>query len=212
MGSRTAIRDGIARWPRCVRSGEGAPLQLLGARRQDWGDEAVVIALSSRVMPNDTIVLLFRDGDRRRLGYSCPGVRRADAVGVGDRHRPGMGRDAADGLQLVQRLRDEAAWRRMLRTARWVPSREEPTDEDCASFHASRLDSAKSSLSQVCKVHGARVDERAEHRRLDEAVGNLAGDRRRSRLHRGREIPTLPQRSSSMTDTETTFIGGCVMM
>ena len=41
---------------------------------------------------------------------------------------------------------------------------------------------------------------------------NLAGDRRRSRLHRGREIPTLPQRLSSMTDTETTFIGGCVMM
>ena len=27
-----------------------------------------------------------------------------------------------------------------------------------------------------------------------------------------REIPTLPQRSSSMTDTETTFSGGCVMM
>ena len=35
-------------------------------------------------------------------------------------------------------------------------------------------------------------------------VGNLAGDRCRPCLRRGREIPTLPQRSSSMTDTETT--------
>ena len=35
------------------------------------------------------------------------------------------------------------------------------------------------------------------------SVGNLAGDRRRSRLCPGREIPILPQRSSSsMTDTE----------
>lgn len=40
----------------------------------------------------------------------------------------------------------------MLRTARWVPQREDPTDEDCASFHASRFDSARSSLSQVVKA------------------------------------------------------------
>ena len=35
------------------------------------------------------------------------------------------------------------------------------------------------------------------------AVGNLAGDRCRPCLRRAREIPTLPQRSSSMTNTET---------
>ena len=36
-------------------------------------------------------------------------------------------------------------------------------------------------------------------------VGNLAGDRRRPCLRRGREIPTLPQRIIFDTDTETTF-------
>lgn len=70
LSSRTVqvtICDEIARWPRRVRSGEGAPLQLLEARQQDWGDEAVLIALSSPVVQNDAIDLLFRDGDRRRL-------------------------------------------------------------------------------------------------------------------------------------------------
>ena len=52
-----------------------------------------------------------------------------------------------------------------------------------------------------------------QYKMSDEADSKYnAGDRRRSRLRRGREIPTLPQRLSSMTDTETTFIGGCVMM
>ena len=39
------------------------------------------------------------------------------------------------------------------------------------------------------------------------SVGNLAGDRCRPGLRRGREIPTLPQRIIIIdTDTETTFI------
>jgi len=63
-----------------------------------------------------------------------------------------------------------------------------------------------------CAVHGGAVEvpglgtpgqrrAESEGRRggRPQSVGNLAGDRRRSRLHRGREIPTLPQRSSSMT-------------
>ena len=40
----------------------------------------------------------------------------------------------------------------MLRSGRWVPTREQPTDESCASFSASRLDSARSSLAQVCRA------------------------------------------------------------
>ena len=45
-----------------------------------------------------------------------------------------------------------------------------------------------------------------------QSVGNLAGDRCRPCLRRGREIPTLPQRSSSMTDTENDVHQGRVMM
>ena len=80
-------------------------------------------------------------------------------------------------------------------------------------------------LRAVNRIHGGAVEvpglgtpgqrrAESEGRRggRPQTVGNLAGDRRRSCLHPGREIPTLPQRSSSMTDTETTRIGGCVMM
>ena len=45
-----------------------------------------------------------------------------------------------------------------------------------------------------------------------QAVGNLAGDRCRPCLRRDREIPTLPQRSSSMTDTENDVHQGRVRM
>ena len=149
---RVVVADEIARWPRRVRSGEGAPLQLVEARQQDWGDDAILIALSSPVTRNDGIDLLFRDGDRRRLEYSC--------LDCGERtpflweHVTGRERGETPGVACAAcgSVHDESARRRMLRTARWVPQRDDPTDEDCASFHASRLDSRRSSLAQVTKA------------------------------------------------------------
>ena len=76
LASRTAavaIADEVSRWPRSVRSGEGHPLTLLRARLSDWGDDARLIAISSPVLENDAIGLLYRDGDRRRVEYPCLG-------------------------------------------------------------------------------------------------------------------------------------------
>ena len=74
LASRTAavaVADEVSRWPRSVRSGEGHPLTLLRARLSDWQDDARLLAISSPVLENDAIGLLFRDGDRRRLEFPC---------------------------------------------------------------------------------------------------------------------------------------------
>ena len=49
-------------------------------------------------------------------------------------------------------LHNERTRRRMLRRGKWVAQRPDATNEDCASFHASRLDSARASLEQVAKA------------------------------------------------------------
>ena len=155
LSSRTAQvagADEISRWPRTVRSGEGAPLQLLEARQQDWGDDAVLVAISSPVSKGDGIELLYRDGDRRRLEYPCPTC--------GDRTHFAWeqvtGREQGETPMIAcarcGELHDERARRRMLRRGQWVAQRSDATNEDCASFHASRLDSARASLGQVVKA------------------------------------------------------------
>ena len=155
LSSRTvqvAVCDEVARFPARVRSGEGAPLALLEARMQDWGDDAVMIALSSPVKRGDAIDLLWRDGDRRRLEYRCPACRGRTVFDW--EHVSGREAGEAPGLACASCavVHDERARRRMLRSGRWAPTRSEPTDESCASFSASRLDSARSSLGQVCRA------------------------------------------------------------
>ena len=153
LSSRTAqvaIADELARWPATVRSGEGSPLALLEARLADWGDDAVLIAISSPVHAQDGIERLYRSGDRRRLEYLCEtcGARTPfvweQITGREQGEAPAIA-CAACGVQ-----HDERARLRMLRSAVWVAQREQPEDERCASFHAGRLDSARSSLAQVC--------------------------------------------------------------
>ena len=161
LASRTAaiaIADEIARWPRRVRSREGHPLTLLRARLMDWGNDARLIAISSPVIQADAISLLFRDGDRRRLEYSCPDCRERFSfawervVGREKGQAPGIACSACGAVH------GEGARRRMLRTARWVAQRAEPTDEDVISFGLSRLDSARATLPQVVKEwHRARL-------------------------------------------------------
>lgn len=154
LASRTAavgIADECSRWPQRVRSGEGHPLALLRARLLDWGDEGRLLAISSPVLPHDTISLLYRDGDRRRLEYPCPdcGARTAleweMVTGRDHGEVPGL---ACPHCGVVH---DEAARRRMLRGGRWTATREHPTDEDVASYTLSRLDSARATLVQITR-------------------------------------------------------------
>ena len=154
LSSRTvkvAVCDELARWPRVVRSGEGTPLQLLEARQQDWGQDALLIAISSPVARGDAIDLLFRDGDRRRLEYRCPTC--GERTPLLWESVTGRERDETPGIACVQcgAVHDERGRRQMLRSAKWVAQRPDATDPDCASYHASRLDSARSSLDQVVK-------------------------------------------------------------
>ena len=97
LSSRTvqvAVVDEVARFPARVRSGEGAPIALLEARMQDWGDSAVMIALSSPVQRGDAIDLLWRDGDRRRLDYRCPACRERTVFDWEHVSGRGSGRDS----------------------------------------------------------------------------------------------------------------------
>ena len=150
LASRTAavaVADEVSRWPRRVRSREGHPLALLRARLQDWGDAGRLIAISSPVIQADAISLLYRDGDRRRLEYSCPDCR-ARFTFAWERVT-GRERGQVPGIVCSEcgAKHDERARRRMLRTARWVAQRAEPTDEDVISFGLGRLDSARATLS-----------------------------------------------------------------
>ena len=152
LASRTAavaIADEVSRWPRSVRSGEGHPLSLLRARLSDWQDDARLLAISSPVLENDAIGLLFRDGDRRRLEYPCPAC--------GDLTpflwEQVVGRERGETVAVTCLScgvpHGEDARRKMLRKAEWIAQREDPTDEASISFGLSRLDSARASLGQV---------------------------------------------------------------
>ena len=150
LASRTAmvaVADEVSRWPRQVRSGEGHPLQLLRMRLSNWGDAGRLLAISSPTLAHDAINLLFRDGDRRRLEYSCPATpfEWEDVTGRERGEVPLMACSSCGALQ------DEAARLRMLKTARWVPQRDDPTDDAVISFSLGRLDSARSSLGQVVR-------------------------------------------------------------
>ena len=148
---KTVVADELARWPRLVRGGEGAPLQLLEMRQADWGSDAVLIAISSPVSRGDGIDLLFRDGDRRRMEYSCPDCE--ESTHFDWEHVSGREQGETPLIACAQcgAMHDEAGRRRMLRRGKWVPQRHEPTDEDCASFQLGRLDSARSSLHEAVK-------------------------------------------------------------
>ena len=154
LASRTAavaVADEIARWPARVRSGEGSPLALLRARLMDWGDAGRLLAISSPVLRFDAIDTLFRDGDRRRLEYTCLDCGERfpfDWSRVTGRER---GEDPSIACSACGVEHDERARRRMLRSARWVPQRDDPTDEDVISFTLSRLDSARATLAQIVK-------------------------------------------------------------
>ena len=154
LASRTAavaIADEVSRWPRSVRSGEGHPLSLLRARLSDWQDDARLLAISSPVLENDAIGLLFRDGDRRRLEYPC-----LDCGGLTPfLWEQVVGRERGETPEVAciscGVAHGERARRRMLRKATWIAQRQDPTDEDSISFTLSRLDSARASLPQVVK-------------------------------------------------------------
>ena len=111
----------------------------------------MLIAISSPVARGDGIDLLFRDGDRRRMEYPCPDC--GDPTHFDWDHVSGREQDETPLIACARcgAKRDEAGRRRMLRRGRWVAQRENPTDEDCASYHLSRLDSARSSLSEIVK-------------------------------------------------------------
>ena len=152
LASRTAavaICDEVSRWPRTVRSGEGHPLTLLRARLSDWQDDARLLAISSPVLENDAIGLLFRDGDRRRLEYpclACGGLTPflwAQVVGRERGETPEIA-CLACGVPHGERARIK-----MLRKAEWIAQRQDPTDPDSISFTLSRLDSGRASLKQV---------------------------------------------------------------
>ena len=130
------------RWPARVRSGEGHPLALLRARLSDWGDDGLLLAISSPVHPTDSIALLYRDGDRRRMEYLCPACDRRTPFGW----EQVVGRDRGEQPMIAclhcGTLHVERARRRMLRSGIWVPQKSEPTDEGSISFQLGRLDSA----------------------------------------------------------------------
>ena len=171
LASRTvkiALADEVSRWPARVRSGEGHPLALLRMRLADWGDDGRLLAISSPVHPADAIALMFRDGDRRRMEYLCPGC---------DRRTPftwdqvtGRVRGEHPMIACVQcgALHDERARRRMLRSGVWIPQKAQPTDEGSISFQLGRLDSARASLGATVQEfrRATRGAERGDPRAL----------------------------------------------
>ena len=179
LASRTAavaIADEVSRWPRSVRSGEGHPLTLLRARLSDWQDAGRLLAISSPVLENDAIGLLFRDGDRRRLEFPCLACHDltpflwAQVVGRERGETPEM-TCLSCGVPHGEDVR-----RRMLRSCEWVAQRPNPTDEDSISFTLSRLDSARASLSQGTCGNGdgqGSAVERGDPERASKAFRNL---------------------------------------
>ena len=156
------------RWPARVRSGEGHPLALLRARLSDWGDDGLLLAISSPVHPTDSIALLYRDGDRRRMEYLCPACDRRTPFGW----EQVVGRDRGEQPMIAclhcGTLHDERARRRMLRSGIWVPQKSEPTDEGSISFQLGRLDSARASLGAIVQEfrRASRGAERGDPRAL----------------------------------------------
>ena len=152
LASRTAavaIADEVSRWPRSVRSGEGHPLTLLRARLSDWQDAGRLLAISSPVLENDAIGLLFRDGDRRRLEFSCLACHDLTPFlweQVTGRER---GETPEIACLVCGVAHDERARIKMLGKAEWIAQRQDPTDPDSISFTLSRLDSGRASLKQV---------------------------------------------------------------
>ena len=152
LASRTAavaIADEVSRWPRSVRSGEGHPLSLLRARLSDWQDDGRLLAISSPVLENDAIGLLFRDGDRRRLEYPC--LACGDLTPFGWAQVVGRERGETPEITCLScgAPHGERARLKMLRKAEWIAQRQDATDEGSISFGLSRLDSARASLKQV---------------------------------------------------------------
>ena len=171
LASRTikiALADEVSRWPARVRSGEGHPLALLRARLSDWGDDGLLLAISSPVHPTDSIALLQRDGDRRRMEYLCPACDRRTPFGW----EQVVGRDRGEQPMIAclhcGTLHDERARRRMLRSGIWVPQKSEPTDEGSISFQLGRLDSARASLGAIVQEwrRASRGAERGDPRAL----------------------------------------------
>ena len=171
LASRTvkiALADEVSRWPARVRSGEGHPLALLRARLSDWGDAGLLLAISSPVHPTDSIALLFRDGDRRRMEYLCPACDRRTPFGW----EQVVGRDRGEQPMIAclncGTLHDERARRRMLRRGVWVPQKSQATDEASISFQLGRLDSARASLGAIVQEfrRASRGAERGDARSL----------------------------------------------
>ena len=141
LASRTvkiALADEVSRWPARVRSGEGHPLSLLRARLADWGDDGLLLAISSPVHPSDSIALLHFDGDRRRVEYRCPGCDRRTPFGWDQVVGRARGEQPMISCVHCGTLHDERARRRMLRSGVWVPQKTEPTDEGSISFQLGR--------------------------------------------------------------------------
>ena len=171
LASRTvkiALADEVSRWPARVRSGEGHPLALLRARLSDWGDDGLLLAISSPVHPTDSIALLYRDGDRRRMEYLCPACDRRTPFGW----EQVVGRDRGEQPMIAclrcGTLHDERARRRMLRRGVWVPQKAQATDEASISFQLGRLDSARASLGAIVQEfrRASRGAERGDPRAL----------------------------------------------
>ena len=165
---RIALADEVSRWPARVRSGEGHPLALLRARLSDWGDDGLLLAISSPVHPTDSIALLQRDGDRRRMQYTCPACDRRTPFGW----EQVVGRDRGEQPMIAclhcGTLHDERARRRMLRRGVWVPQKAQATDEASISFQLGRLDSARASLGAIVQEfrRASRGAERGDPRAL----------------------------------------------
>ena len=152
LASRTvkiALADEVSRWPARVRSGEGHPLALLRARLADWGDDGLLLAISSPVQPSDAIALLFRDGDRRRMEYVCHGCDRRAPFAWDQVVGRARGEQPMISCLHCGALHDERARRRMLRSGVWVAQKPQPTDEGSMSFQLGRLDSARASLGAI---------------------------------------------------------------
>ena len=117
------------------------------------------------VHPADAIALMFRDGDRRRMEYVCPGCDRRTPF-LWD-HVTGRARGEHPMIACLHcgALHDERARRRMLRSGVWVPQKAQPTDEGSISFQLGRLDSARASLAAI--VQECR---RAEPRERNAAI------------------------------------------
>ena len=117
----------------------------------DWGDSGRLLAISSPVLRFDAIDTLYRDGDRRRLEYTCAACGEPFPFAwdrVTGREKGEVPSIACSSCGVEH---GEPERRKMLRTGRWVAQRDEPTDEDVISFSLSWLDSGRGTLDQVVR-------------------------------------------------------------